>query len=93
MDRSYKVFVHAVDSATGEMLAQYDAAPRNWAYPTTWWEAGEVIVDNAELSLPNADTSPNIQLQVGMYDEQTGERLRVTAPPGWRRQWRFALTR
>jgi hypothetical protein len=74
LDRSYKVFVHAVDSATGEMLAQYDAAPRNWAYPTTWWEAGEFVTDPIELALPNA-SGRNIQLQVGLYDEQTGERL------------------
>ena len=74
LDRSYKVFVHAVDSATGEMVSQYDAAPRNWAYPTTWWEAGEVVADPIELALPGA-SGRNIQLQVGLYDEQTGERL------------------
>jgi hypothetical protein len=74
LDRSYKVFVHAVDSATGEMIAQYDAAPRNWAYPTTWWEAGEFVADPIELALPGAN-GRNIQLQIGLYDEQTGERL------------------
>lgn len=77
LDRSYKVFVHAVDTATGEMVAQYDAAPRNWAYPTTWWEAGEFITDPIELALPDVK-GRNIQLLVGLYDEQTGERLSIT---------------
>ena len=82
LDRSYKVFVHAVDAATGEMLAQYDSAPRNWSYPTNWWEAGEVVSDPIELAF--ADTvGGDVLLLVGLYDEQTGERLILTsAPPG-----------
>ena len=82
LERSYKVFVHAVDRTTGAMLAQYDAAPRNWTYPTTWWEAGEVISDPIELSLGAADPA-NVDLVFGLYDETTGERLAVTTePPG-----------
>jgi hypothetical protein len=78
LDRSYKVFVHAVD-ATGALLAQYDAAPRNWAYPTTWWEAGEVVRDPIELTL--AEAGQAVALLVGFYDEMTGERLLLPAPP------------
>jgi hypothetical protein len=74
LDRSYKVFVHAVDRDTGEILAQYDAAPRNWAYPTTWWEAGEVVSDPIDLPLADAGHA-QAQLLVGLYDEMTGERL------------------
>jgi hypothetical protein len=76
IDRTYKVFVHLVDAATSEMLAQYDAAPRNWAYPTTWWEAGEVIDETIELPLPSLD-GRDIVLSVGLYDELTGERLEL----------------
>lgn len=62
------------------MVAQYDAAPRNWGYPTTWWEAGEFVTDQIELALP--DTSGrDIQLQVGLYDEQTTERLLLAPQP------------
>jgi hypothetical protein len=75
LERSYKMFVHAPDAASGALLAQYDAAPRNWTYPTTWWEAGEVISDQIVLQLAQADRGKVHQLLVGLYDEQTGERL------------------
>ena len=81
MDRSYKVFVHVVDAASGAMLAQYDAAPRNWAYPTPWWEAGEVVSETIELPLGDAGLS-NAVLSLGLYDEATGERLPIASPAG-----------
>ncbi|MBK8048211.1 MAG: hypothetical protein IPK16_14465 [Anaerolineales bacterium] len=74
MERGYKVFVHLVDSATGTIVAQHDAPPQNWAYPTTWWEAGEVVTES--IALPFGETKPDdLFLRIGLYDEATGERL------------------
>ena len=73
MDESYKVFVHLVNDDTGEIAVQDDAVPRRWTYPTTWWEAGEVVSDEIPLAvgdiLPGAYT-----LAVGVYAPD-GERL------------------
>jgi hypothetical protein len=80
LDRSYKVFVHAVDAASGVLVAQVDAVPRNWSYPTTWWEAGEVVADPIELSLPGTGGT-QVVLLVGLYDELTGARLPFSPAP------------
>jgi hypothetical protein len=74
MDASYKVFVHLVDPATGKVVAQHDAVPREWGYPTSWWEAGEVVEDTATLSLDGVG-SGDYELWVGLYDAETGVRL------------------
>jgi hypothetical protein len=74
MDRSYKVFVHLVDSSTGDVVVQDDAVPRQWTYPTHWWEAAEIVEDLIELpldSVPHGDYT----LEVGVYDQDTGIRL------------------
>ena len=76
METSYKVFVHVVDDASGLMLAQRDAAPRNWTYPTTWWEAGESVRETIELALPMPVTQA-VRIYLGLYDESTGERLPI----------------
>jgi hypothetical protein len=78
MSQSYKVFVHLIDAQTGMLVAQSDGVPRQWRYPTTWWEADEVVADPVEL--PLAEVPPGeYQLLVGMYDEATGERLPAVA--------------
>ncbi|MCE7988021.1 MAG: hypothetical protein DYG89_43200 [Caldilinea sp. CFX5] len=74
IDRSYKIFVHLVDPASNTIVAQSDAAPRQWAYPTTWWQAGEVVTETIDLPLDATATGANL-LRVGMYDEETGARL------------------
>ena len=77
-DTSYKVFVHLVDTVTGELVAQSDAVPRNWQYPTSAWEAGEVVHDL--VSLPLQDVAPGrYHLWIGLYDLNTGIRLPLTA--------------
>ncbi|MEZ4767834.1 MAG: hypothetical protein R2844_05340 [Caldilineales bacterium] len=73
---SYKVFVHLVDDS-GTLWAQHDAAPRDWTYPTTRWQPGEIVADRIWLPLP-ADISPGrYHLFVGMYDQETGQRLPI----------------
>ncbi|MEZ4661368.1 MAG: hypothetical protein R2911_27780 [Caldilineaceae bacterium] len=49
MAHSYKIFAHLLD-ANGQRAAQHDAVPRQWAYPTTQWDAGEVVADGITLS-------------------------------------------
>ncbi|UCG23084.1 MAG: glycosyltransferase family 39 protein [Chloroflexota bacterium] len=78
MDEFYKFFVHILDPVTGEVVSQVDTAPRDWGYPTTWWEAGEIVTDSVQLSL--ADLSPGeYEVTIGLYDGGTGERLPITA--------------
>ncbi|MBN1813302.1 MAG: hypothetical protein JXA14_15810 [Anaerolineae bacterium] len=73
----YKVFVHLFDPETQAVVAQDDAVPRRWTYPTTWWEAGEVVSDEIPLSLEEVP-SGQYQLAVGVYDPETGDRLSVS---------------
>ncbi|HEX8683057.1 MAG TPA: glycosyltransferase family 39 protein [Ardenticatenaceae bacterium] len=72
--RSYKVFAHLLDTS-GNAVAQHDGIPHGWGYPTSEWQAGEIVHDRIRLLLP-ADTPPgHYRLFAGMYDEATGERL------------------
>jgi hypothetical protein len=69
-----KVFVHLFDSS-GKLVAQHDAVPANWGYPTTDWQPGEVVRDRVRLALPGDIAPGTYHIFVGMYDEATGERL------------------
>ena len=46
------------------------------AYPTSLWDAGEIIRDQTELAL--VDLEPGrYQVVAGLYEPTTGQRLRV----------------
>jgi hypothetical protein len=77
----YKAFVHLFDPVTGVVVAQYDAAPRDWAYPTTWWEEGEVVSDEVSLCLANVPAG-RYRLGIGLYVPDSGERLTVAQAAG-----------
>lgn len=83
MTESYKVFVHVVDEASGEIVAQDDSIPRQWSYPTTWWEQNEVVTDT--ITIPLDQVSPGrYRVTIGAYQADTGQRLPVRAPAGER---------
>jgi hypothetical protein len=88
---SYKVFVHVVDSASGEIVAQSDAIPRNWGYKTNDWEAGEIVRDPISLSLDDAPPG-SYELRVGLYDESSGQRLLINSEDSARTQEFLVLT-
>ena len=72
LQRDYKVTVQALDEA-GRLVAQHDDLPGG---PTSRWEPGQKVADRHALFLP-ADSPARLRLVVGMYDPDTGERLRT----------------
>jgi hypothetical protein len=74
METSFKVFVHLTDPASGDIIAQTDAVPRNWTYPTDRWIEGEVVRDTVTLPLGDIEAG-HYALTVGWYDSLTGRRL------------------
>ncbi len=70
-----KVFVHLL-SAEGVPLAQADAIPVQWRYPTGRWQVGEFICDAHRLDLAEVPRG-DYRLTIGFYDPATGERLPV----------------
>ncbi len=77
-DMRYTVFVHVRDAA-GELFSQRDAPPGSGFRPTTSWLRGEYIQDEYLLDLPPGTFS----LAVGLYDQRTGERLRLPDGADW----------
>lgn len=76
MQTDYKIFVHVFDPATATPVAQDDAMPHRWAYPTTFWEPGETVEDVIPISLKGAPAGI-YGVAVGVYDPATLERLPV----------------
>jgi hypothetical protein len=77
----YTVFLHLAASE-GPPHAQADSPPRHGAYPTSFWDLREVVVDPRSISVP-ADLPPGeYPLVAGMYLLETGERLHWLASDG-----------
>ncbi|MBI5650734.1 MAG: glycosyltransferase family 39 protein [Chloroflexi bacterium] len=76
IDQEYTVFMHLVD-ATGKIIAQKDDQPQSGAYPTSLWDAGEIVADEYALIIPR-DLSPGAyKIFVGVYRANGGARLPV----------------
>ncbi len=75
-DRRYKIFLHLV-GPDGRLHGQRDLWPGDGARPTTSWLVGEFLRDALTLTVA-ADAPPGrYRLLVGLYDEETGQRLRT----------------
>jgi len=76
LSRDYKVFVHLV----GEddlRIAQHDSEPQGGDAPTGSWAPGQVVVDEHPLVIAPDAPDGVYRLVVGLYDETSGERLRL----------------
>ncbi|MBI4671622.1 MAG: DUF2142 domain-containing protein [Chloroflexi bacterium] len=70
----YKIFFHLLDD-TGNVVAQYDGHPVNNRYPTSFWNAGEIVLDQFELVVPANVQRGAGALQLGLYNARDGARL------------------
>jgi len=80
MNQDYSVFVHLLDE-TELIVAQRDMYPGQGLHPTSLWSVGDTIANRYVLILPETAFAPNrAQLEVGLYDFATGERLPAYGP-------------
>ena len=78
VETSYTVFAHLLDE-TGQLRGQKDNIPMQGTYPTTEWAEGEVVEDPYQIAVASDAPPGSYQIEVGLYDAATGQRLRVTS--------------
>ncbi|MFN8454579.1 MAG: phospholipid carrier-dependent glycosyltransferase [Anaerolineae bacterium] len=74
VDKNYTVFVHLRDEA-GQTITQADHPPAGGQYPTSLWDAGEIISDRFSVPLPPELKPGRYQIILGLYDPHSGVRL------------------
>ncbi|MFQ5811825.1 MAG: glycosyltransferase family 39 protein [Anaerolineae bacterium] len=74
IETSYTVFVHLLD-AQNRTWGQKDNLPVEGTYPTTSWLPGEVVSDEYEIVVDATAPAGEYQIEVGMYDLETMDRL------------------
>jgi hypothetical protein len=80
IEEDYTVFTHLLDSE-GRLRVQKDNPPVSGLLPTSAWEVGEFIQDRYILSLAPDVPPGEYQLEIGMYQLETGQRLEVREGP------------
>jgi len=78
--QNYTVFVHLLDRAN-HVVAQRDAQPRSGQLPTVRWQPGQIIDDAYVLPLPADLAAGEYHIEVGLYLQSSGERLRLSDGP------------
>jgi hypothetical protein len=79
-DADYTVFAQ-LRAADNQIVAQKDGAPQSGAYPTSFWEAGEVVIDDRVIEIPAAAPGGTFPIKVGMYLPAAGSRLSIDGNP------------
>ena len=77
---NYNTLIHLVQAAgdgTVERVTGYDRPPGNGSCPTNEWLPEEMVVDQAELNMPEALPQGELFLAVGFYTLADGRRLPV----------------
>jgi hypothetical protein len=75
--QDYTVFFH-VETADGTVWGQQDTMPQDGQLPTGRWRPGQVVTDQYRLTLkPDAPVRADYRYLLGLYDWQTGQRLRT----------------
>ncbi|MCC6188325.1 MAG: phospholipid carrier-dependent glycosyltransferase, partial [Anaerolineales bacterium] len=73
----FTVFVHLAVPGSPP-LAQVDLYPGGGTYPTDVWTPGRAFVDTYTLRVPPDAPAGPAEVLLGLYDEQSGQRLAAT---------------
>ncbi len=76
LDTPYTIFTHIM-GANDTLAGQKDSWPRNGEYPTNFWIKGEIISDVYLIPFSPQAAPGDYHLEVGLYDTETGDRLRA----------------
>jgi 4-amino-4-deoxy-L-arabinose transferase-like glycosyltransferase len=75
----YTLFVHALGAAfnprtAGPLWGQHDAPPLAGQWPTSSWQSGDALLARHVVALDAATPGGDYQLEIGLYDSQSGAR-------------------
>ena len=59
----------------GKLVSQSDGRPVYDRYDFTMWAPGETVLDAYDVPVPKGQSLKQIEIAVGLYDHETGERL------------------
>lgn len=76
MEQDYTVFTHLVDGEQN-ISGQKDNQPVDGFYPTSQWEAGEIVRDQYDIAIPAIISLGEYAVEIGMYARDTMERLEI----------------
>lgn len=74
LDGNYQIFAHLLDE-DGQLLAQADGPPQGGIFPTSYWQNGDVIVEQRKFAIPKDARLGNTSLRLGFYRLEDGGRL------------------
>jgi hypothetical protein len=66
----------------GRIWGQKDDLPGQGTLPTIGWVEGEVLVDEYEITVDSQTLAGDYQLEIGMYDPDSGARLPILDEKG-----------
>lgn len=76
IDKELTTFVHLV-GPDGSLQAQGDRPPLDGFLPLSLWNPGLAITDVYSIELPDTLSTGDYELFIGLYDRDTGERMRI----------------
>jgi hypothetical protein len=77
MEQDYVMSTRLVELPSGVVVWANDAAARDWSYPTTWWDVGEVVSDTVVCG-PDGVSAGRYGLAVVVYDPRSGDVLNAS---------------
>jgi len=85
-DIPYTVFTHLLDGE-GKVRGQRDSVPVDGTRPTTGWAVGEIIVDRYEISVDGDTPEGTCQIEIGLYNPESGDRMPAFDAEGQRLEY------
>lgn len=79
-EADYTVFAQVRDVAD-HIVAQQDDPPQAGAYPTSFWDAGEVVIDDRVIKIPATAAAGTYPIKIGLYRREDGTRLMIDGDP------------
>jgi hypothetical protein len=82
MEQNYSIFIQLF-SLDRQRFFQIDSYPGGGAYPTSFWQPGEVMGFTHQATIEAVPSQPTAAfLEVGFYDLETGQRLQAVDAEG-----------
>jgi hypothetical protein len=72
----YTVFAQ-VRAGNDQIVAQKDSPPQAGAYPTSFWDAGEIVIDDRVIEIPSNAPLGSYPIKIGMYLPADDTRLPI----------------